>query len=122
MRNNELKNTDFIHIIELISNAQNRAYKAVNQELGLLYWEIGSFMSEKVISGVWGEGVVVQLATYIQSKYPNLRGFTKRGLYRMKQFFETYQKIEKVSTLLTQLNWSNHLKFDCSQIVNSDRN
>ena len=109
MRNNELKNTDFIHIIELISNAQNRAYKAVNQELVLLYWEIGSFMSEKVISGVWGEGVVVQLATYIQSKYPNLRGFTKRGLYRMKQFFETYQKIEKVSTLLTQLNWSNHL-------------
>ena len=122
MRNNELKNTDFNHIIDLISNAQNRAYKAVNQELVLLYWEIGSFVSEKVNAGIWGEGVVVQLATYIQSKYPNLRGFTKRGLYRMKQFFETYQKIEKVSTLLTQLNWSNHLKFDCSQIVNSDRN
>ena len=28
----------------------------------------------------------------------------------MKQFYELYKDNEKVSTLLTQLNWSNHLK------------
>ena len=28
----------------------------------------------------------------------------------MKQFYELYKDDEKVSTLLTQLSWSNHLK------------
>lgn len=109
MEKNQLQNTDFKHIIGLISNAQNKAFKAVNKELVLLYWEIGSFVSGKVDSGAWGEGVVVKLAGHIKSHYPNLKGFTKRGLYRMKQFYETYHKTEKVSTLVTQLSWSNHL-------------
>lgn len=109
MEKNQLQNTDFKHIIGLISNAQNKAFKAVNKELVLLYWEIGSFVSGKVDSGAWGEGVVVKLAGHIKSHYPNLKGFTKRGLYRMKQFYETYQKTEKVTALLTQLSWTNHL-------------
>lgn len=109
MKNSNLQNQDFSHIIELISTAQNKVFTAVNKELVLLNWEIGKYVSQKVNVGDWGEGVVIQLADYIKSYYPNLRGFTKRGLYRMKQFYETYHKIKKVSTLLTQLSWSNHL-------------
>nr|WP_308583160.1 DUF1016 N-terminal domain-containing protein [uncultured Gardnerella sp.] len=45
-----------------------------------------------------------------ESKY--LKGFTRRGLYRMKQFYEIYKDDEKVSTLLTQLSWSNHLGYE----------
>lgn len=106
---NILQNTDFSHVIELISKAQNKVFSAVNRELILLNWEIGKYVSQKVNSGDWGDGVVVRLASHIKSRYPNLKGFTKRGLYRMKQFYETYHKIEKVSTLLTQISWSNHL-------------
>ena len=36
-------------------------------------------------------------------------GFNRRGLYRMKQFYETYAGNEKVSPLVTQLSWTNHL-------------
>lgn len=108
MKKNTQK-TDFDHVMELILNAQNKVYTAINQELVLLNWEIGKFVSAKVSSGDWGDGVVVQLAEHIQFQYPNLKGFTKRGLYRMKQFYETYHTIEKVSPLLTQLSWSNHL-------------
>ena len=107
-----LKNTDSINftpIIELINKAQNKVYSVINQELVLLNWEIGKHVSQKVNSGDWGDGIVIQLATYIKEEHPNLRGFTKRGLYRMKQFYETYHEIEKVSPLLTQLTWSNHL-------------
>ncbi len=50
------------------------------------------------------------LADFFADKYPDLRGFPRRGLYRMKQFYELYKDDEKVSTLLTQLSWSNHLK------------
>ena len=32
-------------------------------------------------------------------------GFDRRGLYWMMQFYETYKDNEKVSTLLSQINW-----------------
>ena len=51
-----------------------------------------------------------KLADFFAANYPDLKGFNRRGLYRMKQFYELYRSNEKVSTLLTQLNWSNHLK------------
>src|SRR6218665_374658 len=31
-----------------------------------------------------------ELADFIASKHPELSGFNRRGLYRMKQFYETY--------------------------------
>lgn len=51
-----------------------------------------------------------KLADFFEENYPDLKGFNRRGLYRMKQFYELYKDNEKVSTLLTQLSWSNHLK------------
>ena len=40
---------------------------------------------------------------------PGVKGFTRRGLYRMKQFSETYRDDEFVSPLVTQISWTNHL-------------
>jgi len=42
--------------------------------------------------------------------YPELKGFNRQGLYRMKQFYELYKDDEIVSPLVTQLSWTNHLK------------
>ncbi len=109
MGNNNLQQKDFEKIVNLITQAQNRAYQAVNKELVNLYWQVGKFVSEKVKAGKWGEGIVKQLSDYILSKFPNLKGFNKRGLYRMKQFYETYKDNEKVSPLVTQLTWTNHI-------------
>ena len=44
-----------------------------------------------------------RLADFFATNYPELKGFNRRGLYRMKQFYEFYKDNEKVSTLLTQL-------------------
>ena len=54
-------------------------------------------------------GYIDSLAEYIQRQFPGIRGFNRRGLYRMKQFYEAYSNNEKVSALLTQLSWTNHL-------------
>jgi hypothetical protein len=40
---------------------------------------------------------------------PGLRGFTRANLFRMRQFYETYQGDEKVVPLVRQLPWSHHL-------------
>jgi predicted nuclease of restriction endonuclease-like (RecB) superfamily len=49
------------------------------------------------------------LAEYLARTQPGLRGFTRRNLFRMRQFYETYRGEEKVSALLTQLPWTHNL-------------
>jgi predicted nuclease of restriction endonuclease-like (RecB) superfamily len=83
-------NEDFEQIFTLITEARNRVYSKANSELVLLYFNVGKMVSERVSSGKWGDGTVQELANYIHSKSPNLSGFNRRGLYRMKQFYEIY--------------------------------
>ena len=97
------QHTEFENIVVLIQEARNRAFSKVNAELVLLYYSVGKIVSEKVAAGIWGEGTVDQLAKYIAAKLPGLSGFNRRGLYRMKQFFETYSIQQFVSPMATHL-------------------
>lgn len=99
----------FDEIVNLIEKARDNAIKKVNEELIMLYWNVGKFISLKVSSADWGDAVIDDLASFIKANYPKIKGFNRRGLYRMKQFYETYKNNEFVSTLLTQISWSNHL-------------
>ncbi len=100
---------DFLEIRSLIEKAKSQALKSVNKELINLYWKIGESISRKLNSSQWGDAVVDQLATYLQTNQPDIKGFSRRGLYRMRQFYETYSALENLSTLLTQIPWSSHL-------------
>ena len=100
---------NFSEIVNIIEMARNNAIKKVNEELILLYWNIGQYISRKVASAEWGDGIIDELASFIKINYPTIKGFNRRGLYRMKQFYETYKDNKFVSTLLTQISWSNHL-------------
>ena len=93
----------------IVENAKERAYRKVNEELILMYQEEGKYISQKTKEASYGSGFVDNVAEFFSTNYPELRGFNRRGLYRMKQFYELYSDDEKVSTLLTQLSWSNHL-------------
>lgn len=98
-------NTEFKNVVLLIEEARNRAFHKVNEELVLLYFKVGKLVSEKVSAGTWGENPVNELAAYIQEKCPGMKGFNRNGLYRMKQFFETYTSVEFVSTLMTHSDY-----------------
>lgn len=100
---------DFADIAQLIATARQRAVQAVNTTLIELYWQIGEHISRKIAASEWGDGVVEQLARYLAQTQPGLRGFTRRNLFRMKQFFEAYPRAEIVSAVLTQLPWTHHL-------------
>lgn len=99
----------FREILSLIQMARRRAFRAVNTELIELYWRVGEFITGKLESAVWGEGVVDELARYIKRRHPELKGFARPNLFRMRSFFETYRQAPKVSTLLRQLSWSHNV-------------
>lgn len=110
---------DFEHIIYLIKEAKNRVYAKANTELVLLYFNVGKIVSEKVNAGSWGDNTVQELANFIHSKLPNLTGFNRRGLYRMRQFYEVYSGTEIVSSVMTllQINETEAIKFVSSAVT-----
>ena len=99
----------FAEISQIIENARENAYRKVNEELILMYQNVGKFLSERSKDANYGDGYIDALAAYISEQFPGIKGFNRRGLYRMKQFYETYAGNEKVSSLVTQLSWTNHL-------------
>ncbi|WP_347928116.1 PDDEXK nuclease domain-containing protein [Pseudomonas helvetica] len=99
----------FNEITQLIVTARQRAVQAVNTELIELHWQVGTYISRKIESAEWGDGVVAQLATHLARTQPGLRGFTRANLFRMRKFYEAYRHDAKVAALLRQLPWTQNL-------------
>jgi predicted nuclease of restriction endonuclease-like (RecB) superfamily len=99
----------FAKVLHLIESARKQAYQGVNTVLIDLYWQVGEYISRKLETTEWGEGVVDQLARYLARTQPGLKGFTRANLFRMRQFYETYRGDKKVAPLVRQLSWTHHL-------------
>ena len=102
-------NEDFSEIISIIETAKMRALKAVNTELITMYYEVGKYLSELCSNSKFGDKVINDVEMYISKNNPTIKGFNRRGLYRMKQFYELYKDDELVTPLVTQISWTNHL-------------
>lgn len=100
---------DFAEVVRLIEAARQRAFQSTNTELINLYWRVGEYISHKIATATWGEAVVEQLAAFIRRRHPDIKGFTPRNLFRMRQLFEAYRGDPIVSALLTQLPWTHNL-------------
>lgn len=105
-----IEHSHFDYIVSIVENAKRRTFQKINEELILMYYNVGKYLSENGNGSTYGEKFIESIEQFFQSNYPELKGFNKRGLYRMKQFYNTYKDEPIVSTLLTQLTWSNHLK------------
>jgi predicted nuclease of restriction endonuclease-like (RecB) superfamily len=103
------KEKQFENVVLLIRQTQAKAFYAVNTLLIDLYWQIGEMLSKQIATACWGDSVVNELANYIQKTNPQLRGFSNKNLWRMKQFYDTYKDNEKLSPLLRELSWSHNL-------------
>ena len=83
--------------------------QAVNASLVALYWEVGRYISQKLERSLWGEGVVDQLARYIARRHSDLRGFQRRNLFRMRQFYDVYKSHKAAASLIRHLSWTSNL-------------
>lgn len=98
----------FSEILVQIQQAKQHAFQQVNTVLVDLYWNIGKYISTQVTASDWGRGVIKELAVFIKNSDSELQGFTDKNLWRMKQFYETYQDDAKLATLWRVLSWSHN--------------
>jgi predicted nuclease of restriction endonuclease-like (RecB) superfamily len=73
-----------------IVSARLHAARAVNQDLILLYWDIGRGIVERQENLGWGQSVVEMLSRDLQKAFSRLTGFSAANLWRMRQFYAEY--------------------------------
>ncbi|MCL2013694.1 MAG: PDDEXK nuclease domain-containing protein [Oscillospiraceae bacterium] len=100
----------FYDIVKIIKKSKESAFRKVNEELIQMYWHVGEYLSKAMKNNTYGDGYIKNLADFFEKEHPKIKGFNRRGLYRMKQFYELYVGTEIVSSLMTQLSWTCHLK------------
>jgi predicted nuclease of restriction endonuclease-like (RecB) superfamily len=100
---------EYDEIISIIERSRDNAFLAVNRELISMYWDIGGYVSEKVKHGGWGKAVVEDFARFIQAERPDIKGFSASNIWRMRQFYETYNGKEKLAPLVREISWTQNL-------------
>ena len=88
----------FDEVIKIILQHQGRASRAVNEEMLLMAWNVGSYVSNKLKTEEWGSKVVTQLSEYIRTKQPKLKGYSRSSIYNMVLFYEEYSSERFLST------------------------
>ena len=108
MNNSTLANPAFSEVLQHIQQARHKSFIQANTALIDLYWLIGKTISHKLQSQAWGRGVVTELVHYIAHNAPDIKGFSDKNLWRMKQFYETYQADAKLASLARELPWTHN--------------
>ena len=92
----------FEFVNSLIERHRSTAIAMVNAEAIQMYWDIGQYISVQLQSARWGSNVVGELADYLKRQNPKRRGFSKRNLYNMVKFYDTYNRplfIDRIAQL-----------------------
>lgn len=119
---------------KIIIYHRTRALQNVNEESLLLSWEVGHYVSDRLKSAEWGSKVVTQLSEFLRRNDPSLRGFSRKNLYRMVSFYETYSSagfseqiasLPFVSSEMTPLQIANKqdskiVSFEMTQLQSTD--
>lgn len=88
---------------------KNNTYKKVNEEMIFLYLEVGKFLYDLKENSNYGDKITTKASDFMKNNYPTIKGFTKRNIERMIQFYSTYKDDEIATPLVTQLSWTNNL-------------
>lgn len=95
---------DWIHDLKIkIRSAQLKASISVNEEMLLLYWDIGKSIVEKQNQFAWGSKIVEQMAKDLKRELPDTHGFSRTNLFAMRKFYLFYKDSELVQQAVGQL-------------------
>jgi predicted nuclease of restriction endonuclease-like (RecB) superfamily len=75
-----------------IGDAQRRAALSVTRELIDLYWHVGAAIVRRQADKGWGDAVVERLAHDLRAAFPEIEGFSRRNIWRMRAFFLAWSR------------------------------
>ncbi len=91
-----------------IRSAQVKAALAVNQEILLLYWQIGRDILARQEAEGWGTKVVSRLAKDLKREFPEMKGLSSRNLKYMRALAEAYPDEQIVLRVIAQIPWGHN--------------
>jgi hypothetical protein len=96
---------------QLIQSARERAAAAVNAELTLLCWRVGTRLRVEILKeqrAEYGRQIVATVAEELLTQFG--KGFERTNLFRMMRFAELFPEEQIVATLSPQLSWSHFVE------------
>lgn len=91
----------------LIEQARHQAVLAVNAELSLLYWNVGTRINQEILKNTraeYGKQIIKHLATALSLEYGS--GWSAAQLRHCLQFAKIFPDSQIVSALRRQLSWT----------------
>lgn len=110
-QNDVLFTNVYNEISELIKAAKSRVQIALNSEMMLLYWQVGRTIRSEILrnqKSEYGAEVVDNLSVQLTRAYG--KGYSRRNLFNMISFYDSFPQYEIVQTLSAQLSWSHMLE------------
>lgn len=94
---------------ERIRSAQVRAALSVNQELLVLYSNLGRDILDRQQHAGWGAKVIDHLSSDLRKEFPGIKGFSSRNLKYMRSLAQAWTHEQIVQAPLAQITWYHHL-------------
>ena len=105
-----INSNEYINLVneikQQIKSAQYRAALEVNNELVMLYHNIGSEINKHK---VWGNKFIDSLSADLRMDFPGVKGYSVRNLKYMSKFAELFSEEEIVQEALAQITWYHHV-------------
>jgi predicted nuclease of restriction endonuclease-like (RecB) superfamily len=83
---------------------------SLNQELLLLYWQIGRDILQRQEQEGWGAKIIDRLAKDLKREFPDMTGFSLRNLKYMRSFAEAYPDEQIVQQVVAQIPWGHNVR------------
>ncbi len=97
----------YSQIRDILTHARSRAWKAVNAEMVICYWEIGRVLVEDEQEGekraAYGKGLLAELAKKLTAEFG--KGFDASNLRNMRLFYRAYPNCD---ALRHELSWTHY--------------
>lgn len=113
LKKSKISNIDNLYdkIAQRIEIAKRNVAIKINNEMTILYWNIGKEITENVLNNnkaEYGKAVIKRLSQRLTLEYG--QGYGMRNIFRMIKFYEYFGDFEILSTLSAKLSWSHFVE------------
>jgi hypothetical protein len=103
------KDEEYIHWLQKVKeqyrSSQAKAAVRVNDAMIEFYWKLGHDIVDLKAESKWGTGVIEQLSLDMREEFPDVRGFSTRNLWYVKQWYILYsQHFIKLQQVVAELD------------------